>query len=236
MSIPRAPESPETYAYRLTEIKNMLALLVEPVRTVVLTAALTGLRKGELMGLRWQDFDGQELTVNRSIWNGTESEPKTRRSRAPIPVVKQLADALNAHKLRAGILAQATLPIFQAGNGQPLRLDNLAKRMIAPAIEKCVKCRKPKSEHPPEGHLFELDKSLCWHGWHSFRRGLATNLHALGVDDKTIQAILRHSTIGLTQNVYIKSVNESQVTAMDALSEKLELCNVRATNEDGPAF
>jgi integrase len=49
-----------------------------------------------------------------------------------------------------------------------------------------------------------------------------TNLHARGVDDKTIQAILRHSTIGLTQNVYIKSVNESQTSAMDLLSEKME--------------
>jgi integrase len=70
-----------------------------------------------------------------------------------------------------------------------------------------------------------------WHGWHAFRRGLATNLHALGVDDKTIQGILRHSNIGLTMNVYVKSVNESQVNAMDSLSEKLDLCNVSATSE-----
>jgi integrase len=54
----------------------------------------------------------------------------------------------------------------------------------------------------------------------AFRRGLATNLHALGVDDKTIQAILRHSNVSLTQNIYIKSVMESQVSAMDSLSEK----------------
>ena len=61
------------------------------------------------------------------------------------------------------------------------------------------------------------------------RRGLATNLHALGIDDKTIQAILRHSNVGLTMNVYVKSVNESQVSAMDALSEKLGICNDHAT-------
>jgi integrase len=61
--------------------------------------------------------------------------------------------------------------------------------------------------------------------WHAFRRGLATNLHTLGVDDKTIQAILRHSNVGLTMNIYVKSVNESQVSAMDALSEKLGICN-----------
>lgn len=59
-----------------------------------------------------------------------------------------------------------------------------------------------------------------WNGWHAFRRGLATNLHTLGVDDKTIQAILRHSNVALTINVYIKSVTESQVNAMDVLEAK----------------
>ena len=208
VSIPRVPEAEEdTYAYSLPEIKAMLAMLDEPARTVVLTAALTGLRKSELRGLTWADFDGGELTVRRSVWNSTVSEPKTRRSRSPIPVVRQLADALESHKLRAGILAQPSLPIFQAGNGQPLNLDNLARRVIAPVSN--------------------------WHGWHAFRRGLATNLHALRVDDKTIQAILRHSNVGLTMNVYVKTVSESQVNAMDVLSEKLGVCNDYATPSNG---
>ena len=46
-------------------------------------------------------------------------------------------------------------------------------------------------------------------------------------------AILRHSNVGLTMNVYVKSVSESQVTAMDALSEQFDLCNVRATSQNG---
>ena len=204
VSIPHVPEAAEdTHAYSLAEIKAMLAMLEEPARTIVLTAAFTGLRKSELRGLTWGSYNGEQLSVDRSVWNSTVSQPKTKRSRSPIPVVKQLADALNAHKLRAGILAQPELPIFQAGNGKPLNLDNLARRVIAPVSS--------------------------WHGWHAFRRGLATNLHTLGVDDKTIQAILRHSNVGLTMNVYVKSVNESQVTAMDALSEKFAICNDHAT-------
>jgi integrase len=195
VSIPRVPESEEdTYAYGLAEIKSMLAPLDEPARIVVLTAALTGLRKSELRGLTWGSFDGKELSVTRSVWNSTVSEPKTRRSRSPIPVVKQLAEALEAHKLRAGKLAQPDLPIFQAGNGQPLNLDNLSRRVITPALSRCVVCRQRQDAHKADGHMFKRDESFPqWHGWHAFRRGLATNLHALGVDDKTIQAILRHS-------------------------------------------
>lgn len=221
-SIPRTPEPEDTYAYSLAEVTRMLSVLAEPERTVALTAALTGLRKGEIRGLRWEDFDAKELSVRRSVWNSTESEPKTRRSKAPIPVVKQLADALETHKLRTGEkLAQPYAPIFQAGNGKPLNLDNLVRRGIVPALTRCEVCCKREDEHAKAEHKFKLDTSIpSWHGWHAFRRGLATNLHALGVDDKTIQAILRHSNVALTINVYIKSVTESQVSAMDVLEAK----------------
>jgi integrase len=107
VSIPRVPEPDEdTYAYDLSEIRAMLAV-PEPARTVVLTAAFTGLRKSELRGLTWDNFNGEELSVSRSVWGtkklaerlnpgssvwgGVANEPKTKRSRASIPVVKQLA-------------------------------------------------------------------------------------------------------------------------------------------------
>jgi hypothetical protein len=123
-----------------------------------------------------------------------------------------------------GKLAQPNLPIFQAGNGKPLNLDNLVRREIVPALTRCEVCGKAESGHAKVEHEFKLDTSIPswhgWHGWHAFRRGLATNLHTLGVDDKTIQAILRHSNVALTINVYINSVTESQVNAMDVLEAK----------------
>ena len=87
VSVPRSKEPAETWAYSLDEINKMLAVLDEPARTVVLVAAFTGLRKGEIRGLCWEDFDGKELWVNRSMWNGITNPPKTRKSAAPVPVV-----------------------------------------------------------------------------------------------------------------------------------------------------
>lgn len=58
----------ETYAYSLSEIKAMLKALPEPARTVVLVAALTGLRMSEIRGLKWTDLDGDALHVRRSVW------------------------------------------------------------------------------------------------------------------------------------------------------------------------
>ncbi len=226
-----------THAYNLAEIRAMLAVLPEPAKTIVLFAAFTGLRQGEIRGLRWGDFTGNTLTVERSMWNAIVNKPKTVCSAAPIPIVRPLADALETHRLRMGQLAASDLPIFQSGIGTPINLANVAKRIIVPRIEKCVKCRKPKTEHRPEAHLFELDRSLCWKGWHAFRRGLATTLHALGIPDREIQAILRHSNVAITQASYIKSVAESQVNALDMVAAKMAVvqsCNDSATETKGP--
>src|ERR1700730_11676934 len=164
IKIPAARETADTYAYNLSEIKTMLAALKEPAWTVILTAALTGLCKAEIRGLYWEDFDGKQLSVKRSVWNSVVSEPKTKRRKAPVPVVNQLAEALEAHRLRMGKLAVG--PIFRARNGKPLNLDNLVRRVIVPALSRCTVCRKLGDKHKPEGHVYQCDQSLPqWHGW-----------------------------------------------------------------------
>ena len=236
VSVSPAIESEEdTYAYSRDEIKTMLTRLPEPARTVVLTAAWTGLRKSELLGLRWKDYNDTEIKVERSVWNGIVGRTKTKHSKAPVAVVPQLQEALDRHRFRLGVLAQPDSPIFQARNGKPLNLDNLARRVIAPSIERCKTCQKPEAVHKPEGHMFEVDTTLEWHGWHAFRRGLATNLHfEAGVDDKTVQAIMRHGTLKETTDTYIKKAGAPTVSALDTLSEKFEgeaeICTNRATN------
>jgi hypothetical protein len=172
------------------------------------------------------------LRVERSVWrikglkggDGKEiiNPPRGKAAgAAPIPLVKILQDALEAHRKRMGVLAAPDLPIFQSGETTPLSLSNLARRIIIPKIEKCVKCRNSKADHPTAGHLFELDQTLRWHGWHAFRRGLATNLHALGIQDRDIQGILRHSNILVTQGSYVKSLAVVQADTLDLLAEKM---------------
>ena len=63
---------------------------------------------------------------------------------------------------------------------------------------------------------------IRWHGWHAFRRGLATNLHRLGVSDETIQRILRHSNVAVTQGCYIKTVDCEVRSAMQQFERSLE--------------
>ncbi len=192
--IPRGKPAGDTYAYSLEEITQMLQVLPEPAATIVAAASITGARRGELRGFRWEDYDGEQIRISQSYWRGHRQEPKTRKSRAPVPVIKQLAERLDLHRELLGNPACGLM--FQSTARKPLNLDALAKDVIRPAFEK---------------------HGLQWHGWHAFRRGLATNLHRLGVSDETIQRILRHSTISVTQNCYIKTADADAVAAMRSL-------------------
>lgn len=206
-SVPQGRETTDTYAYSLEEIKKMLLVLPEPARTVITTAAYTGLRKGELRGAYWENLADGQLHVSQSAWRKHISAPKTTKSKAAVPVIRPVADALVIHAEREGHPADG--PIFRASNRAPLNLDNLAARVIIPAL---------------------TGTGVEWHGWHAFRRGLATNLHRLGVDDKTIQAILRHSNLSTTMNIYVKSVSEAQIEAMQRLETIVCATTVQTVN------
>jgi hypothetical protein len=66
-------------------------------------------------------------------------------------------------------------------------------------------------------------EKIPWYGWHAFRRGLATNLHRLGVSDKVIQQILRHANVTTTINIYVKMVTQDAEEAMKKLEKKCSL-------------
>jgi integrase len=232
VSIPGVPEPEEdTWAYSLAEVKAHLARVPEPARTVIYVAAFAGLTKSELRGLLTNSYEqaAGQISVTRSVWNGTVSAPKTKARKAAVPVIKPLADALDKHLLRMGQLAQPGTPMFQGGTGKPLNLDNVARRTIKPAIERCLRCQQPEVVHPEIGHGFRVDPACAWHGWHGYRRGLATNLNAHHVDAKTIQTIMRHSNIKTTMNIYVKAVDETRRDAMDLLGQNFATCNESAT-------
>lgn len=73
---------------------------------------------------------------------------------------------------------------------------------------------------------------IPWYGLHAFRRGLATNLHELGVTDIVIQAILRHSNVSVTRACYVlnDAVDPQSLAALEALESAV--CNQNATGGD----
>ena len=217
---PGAAEPQETYAYSLDEIKSILAILPEPAATAFAVAAFMGLRHGEIQGLLWEHYRDGEMYVSRSIWNGRTSEPKTRKGRAPVPVIRQMAERLEMHRLRSG--NPQIGPIFANALGKPQALGSAVNRVILPALNRCEVCRKAESEHRKADHTHKRDGSIPeWQGWHAARRGLGSNLYRLGVPDVVIQRILRHANVSTTTGYYIKTSANDVREAMMVLENRI---------------
>jgi integrase len=221
-SIPTARSADETYAYSLEEIDVMLAVVAEPGATVIATAAYTGARRGEIRGMNWENYNEGELMIANSVWNGLVTGPKSPKSKAPIPIIKRLGNRLDLHRMRLGNPESG--PLFPNEAGRPADLNNMLNRLILPVLNRCAICKKPKSVHRPDAdHEYKRDASLPeWHGWHAFRRGLASNLYRLGVPDKTIQAILRHADVNTTMKCYIKTTRPDVKAGMVKFETDLE--------------
>lgn len=143
--------SEETYAYSLEEIAQILSVLPEPAATVFAVAAFTGARRGEIRGLMWENYRDSEIQVTRSIWRGHVTEPKTRRSRAAIPVISPLAMRLESHRVRSG--NPKTGVMFPNQRGEPMDLGNLLDRSICPrsTVVPCAGNRKKRVEKHATG-------------------------------------------------------------------------------------
>ncbi len=179
---------PTRHAYTLEDIQGMVTTLPEPARTVVMVAGFAGVRLSEIRGLRWEDYTGTELRVARSVWRTHVGPTKTEESgENPVPLIPILRKALDEHRKQ-----HAGDGYIFAGErrGDPLNLDNLVRRVIMPVI------------------------GDDWHGWHSFRRGLGTDLYGLGVPPKVMQEILRHADVSTTETHYIVVVRSETAKAM----------------------
>jgi integrase len=229
---PDAPEPQETYAYTLDEINNILARLPGPARTAFAFAAYMGLRHGEIQGLLWENYCDGDMFISQSIWNGRIGKPKTRKSRAAVPVIRQLAELIEKHRARCGNPQSG--PIFATSTGRAMSLGNLSKRVIRPALDRCAICKKSESKHKKADHVYKRDDSIPeWHGWQAARRGLATNLHHLHVPDIVIQRILRHSDVSVTDGFYIKAIPDDVRSAMTKLEDSITTREEAQSDTDG---
>ena len=191
------------------EVQALLSELREPFRTLILLASVTGLRRGELFGLKWEDinFRDAEIRIERSVVDQVEGPPKTLASRRPIPMSAELASALEGWKKQT----EYTEPddwVFAsplALGQRPYWPDAVLKRHVLPAAQRAG-----------------ITKHI---GWHTFRRTTATLLHAAGVSLKTTQELMRHASPDITLGIYAKAVTADKRQAQNTLAALFAIPN-----------
>jgi integrase len=157
-------------------------------------AITSGLRRGELLGLRWDDadLDRGTLRVGRALvregGRHVVGETKTRRGRRRVNLTPRTVAVLKTHRKRqlehrvrlAGLYEDRDL-IFASENGTPLNPENLVKRSFKPLLERTG---FPKIR------------------FHDLRHTCATLLLSRGVHPKIVQELLGHATIAMTLDTY----------------------------------
>lgn len=207
------------------EYKEMRALskdeqrrLIENIQddrmgTAILFCLMTGVRRGELLALRWSDIDLEKRiihirrTVNR-VKNYEDGDTKTKlvvsdtktvKSRRTLPIIDSLLDLLqtqkekqNAEKLLAGDLYENNDLVFSTETGKlidPGNFNRTFARMIKRAgIE---------------------NASL-----HTLRHTFATRSLEAGVSMKVLQTLMGHSSMSVTSDVYSHVLGDTKMEEM----------------------
>ncbi len=211
----RSAKLPRTERRALTpdEALTLLGQLQgDHLEIVFIVALSTGLRRGEVLGLRWQDVDlpGRALFVRQTVQR-VHGElqlfpPKTHRSTRPIPLSEVTLSALLAQRARqiedsllVGVAWEDHGLVFASHLGTPLEPRNVNRRFgtaRAAAGQELVRL-------------------------HDLRHAFATFLLDQGEELRTVMDLLGHSTIRLTADTYGHVLPSRARSAADAIDRAL---------------
>ncbi len=176
---PKAGQSRKRFLTR-DEMHRLLTATAPRYRLAVATGLFSGLRLGEVLGLRWEDIDlaDQVLRVRGQMdRNGQRSEPKTAAARRNVILMPQLATQLRAHRLASPFHDL----VFCTATGRTIGHRNLSGRGVGKACEQA---------------------ELAGVTFHALRHTFASLLIAQGHDPVFVSRQLGHANPAITLRVY----------------------------------
>jgi len=203
---PPKSESKEVKCYTAEEVKAFLSLAKKRSRyyTAFLLAATTGLRRGEILGLRWQDMDFKKetLKVNQNLsqtTRGLEFGPlKSKLSHRTLTIPRAVIKALKEHqkeqlqeKMKNRPIYKKNDLVFAGEDGSPVNPNSLTNRFkqIAKELE---------------------EKGYPRITLHSLRHSYASLALEAGTPVKTVQENLGHHSPAFTLSIYAHASDNSK--------------------------
>jgi integrase len=201
VELPAVAEASEVRALDLDEVEALVAAAqpgaFEAIdRALYRTAAMTGLRMGELIALRWRDVDwtAARIRVRQNFVLGEFGTPKSRRSTRSVPMADEVGGELERLYKQSCWQGDEHLVFANPTTGNPLDKSALRRR-----YRKALKAAK-------------LDEA---HTFHHLRHTFGTRMAAAGVSMRTLQEWMGHRDIATTQLYadYAPSAHEAQLVA-----------------------
>jgi integrase len=203
---PREPQDHESGPTKEIRVLNPTEISVlltaekdQKYRTMFMLAIMSGLRQGELIGLKWSDVDwkASQVAVERTFNNQAWYQPKTKGSRRRIDLGPAMLRELKLWRL-ACPSSELNL-VFPNDAGGPINHNNLVVRHFKPAM-KAAGIEKIR--------------------WHDLRHTYASLLIEQGENIKYIQSQLGHSSPTVTLNVYahlMKPTNQAAAKRLEGV-------------------
>ena len=198
------------------ELSSLLSQLDRCFRVMVFLDAVTGLRRSELLALKWGDieFESQQIKVQRSIYGNVVGNCKTEASKKPVPMDPVLAAELWAWKQRSSY-SQPHDWVFASPRTKgknPYWPDIILSRIVRPAAARAG-IRK---------HF----------GWHTFRHSFSTILIGNGKNVKVVQELMRHSNCRCTLEIYSQARIQAKRDAQHRVIQMIIPRNGEATDAE----
>ncbi len=184
---------------------------------LVMLAAYSGLRWGELAGLRWENVDtrGRQVAVMETLAEAggmaLGQKTKTKASMATVAIPKPAVEALLAHKLKYRDPDTTRDLVFTSAEGLPLRRSNFRRREWMPLWA-------PPTDETDAGPLYG-DVKPCT--FHTLRHACASWMLDAGYQIHEVQKQMRHAKASITLDTYGHLMNDELDTSrMDALGAR----------------
>lgn len=178
--------------------------------------AETGIRSGEVAGLRIEDFDPIHLTleVRQSVWRRNIQTPKTKNAIRREPISADLAEAI-------GQVIATSKPnpyglLFAAQTGRPIQMIHFMNRVFRPLLTELGIRQKVEA----------MGIKQC--GLHALRRMNATQMDEQGVPLRTRTARMGHAHPSTTLGSYTKPIDEASRRFADQMGAMLAPNNEEA--------
>lgn len=206
----KLPKRVKTEVYHFT-IEETLAIIDQAKgrdKILFRTLAETGMRPGELAGLRIEDLGVRTLSVKQSIWKGHTQTPKSRNAIRTCAISTELDAQLRTLVQDPNVQAAGLL--FPQKNGRPLNMNDFHLQVVKPILISLGIYAKVKA------------LGIRRVGNYAFRHMNATQLSTMRVPLATIQKRIGHGLgSDVTHEHYIHSVSKDELAAADALGELL---------------